>query len=302
MRLAKKNLLITALSTALFANIACTTTDNSNTKVATTSGIMGATGERGIPYNYEKFQPILALSKLQISEANAKPGSKGEMATDGNWDDVVNPHFYVDKGSEALVFNMEGYKLRTELRLLKNFKSDEADQFNRLSATFMPINPRESVKNSEPKRDEMTFLQVHNKGTFDDGKHGVGYIPHPLLRVVYDANRNGLQDHYWAVIKNNAINCGSKSGNKGTPKCEGSYLRLDLGPIKTDAPSEFDIIVGDSKLVIRVDGETKVNHDISYWKEMLSYFKVGVYNQFKNGSSEAHFYELTHAIDSDLIN
>ncbi|WP_076541099.1 polysaccharide lyase family 7 protein [Shewanella sp. UCD-KL21] len=256
-----------------------------------------ATGEQVAPADYAKFSSILNASKLQISTPNAKPGSKYELAQDSNFSGIVNEHFYVDKGSEALVMNMEGYKLRNELRVLENFKSDDSQTFYRLSADLMPINPREAVKNSPSKNDAMTFLQVHNKGTFDDGKHGVGYIPHPLLRVVYEADRKGIKDHYWAIIKNNNVNCGKDSGNRDTPVCKNSYVRMNLGKFNPDVPTHFDIIVGDQKLVIKVDGVTKVKHDISYWKDMLSYFKAGVYNQFENGKSEAHFYNLEYAID-----
>lgn len=256
-----------------------------------------ATGEREEPAKYQQFAGILAASKLQISTPNAKPGSKNEVATDSNFSGVVNEHFYVDKSSQALVMNMEGYKLRNELRVLENFKTDKANTIYHLSAELMPINPQESVKNSSSKNDEMTFLQVHNKGTFDDGKHGVGYIPHPLLRLVYEADRKGVKDNYWAVIKNNNVNCGKDSGNRDTSICKNSYLRLNLGPLNTQAPTKFDISVGDSKLIIKMDGETRVNHDISYWKDMLSYFKAGVYNQFENGKSEVHFYSLDYTIE-----
>ncbi|MFA0697970.1 polysaccharide lyase family 7 protein, partial [Vibrio sp. 10N.222.49.C9] len=30
----------------------------------------------------------------------------------------------------------------------------------------------------------------------------------------------------------------------------------------------------------------------AYWEHLLSYFKAGVYNQFENGESEAHFRAL----------
>lgn len=257
-----------------------------------------ANGVRVAPAEYAKFQPILSASKLQISEPNAKAGSKTELALDSNFTGLVNEHFYVDQGSEAFVFNMEGYKLRNELRVMDNFNTSLPNTYYRLSADLMPINPRESVKNSEPKRDEMTFLQVHNSGTKNvRGLSVEGYIPHPLLRVVYDADRSGMQDHYWAVIKNNAVNCGSKSGNKGTAPCKKAYKRFDLGPVNPEAPTHFDIIVGNQKLVIKVDGEVKVDHDISYWKHLFSYFKAGVYNQFKNGKSEAHFYTLDYAVE-----
>ncbi len=256
-----------------------------------------STGEQAPPAEYAKFHSILDASKLQISEPNAKPGSKGEMATDSNFTGIVNDNFYVDRGSEAFVFKMEGYKLRNELRVLENFKTDDYSKFYRLSADIMPINPQASISGSDPKRDEMTFLQVHNKGTFDDGLHGVGYIPHPLLRVVWEGERRGVNNHYWAVIKNNAVNCGKDSGNRETQDCKKAYKRYDLGPLNEERPTRFDIIVGDQTLYIKVDGDIVVRHPIGYWQDMLSYFKAGVYNQFENGQSEAHFYNLEYAME-----
>ncbi|CAH0530387.1 polysaccharide lyase family 7 protein [Vibrio hippocampi] len=284
----KVSMLATALTGALFATSAIG------------ADYKAPTGERGVPADYAQFSQILDISKLQLSDPAGKSGNKKDVIEDGKFAGYSNEFFYVDKGSEALVFAMEGYKNRNEVRVLEHFKTGEADTYYRMTAEVMPINPRESVANSEKKRDEMTFLQIHNKGTFFDGKkgsHGEGYIPHPLLRIVYDADRSGKQDHYWAIIKNNTVNCGSKSGNKGTPECKKAYVKLDLGPIKTDEPTKFDVIAGNNKLVIKLDGVVKAEHDLTYWKDMVSYFKAGIYNQFKNGKGEAHFYSLETAVD-----
>jgi len=256
--------------------------------------------DRVAPVEYSQYQPILAESKLQVSDPNGKSGNKSEVATDSDFTGVVSEHFYVDKATESLVFNMTGYKNRSEVRILDNFDTSLPNTFYHLTADLMPINPRESVKNSESKNDAMTFLQVHNSGNGESprGTSGEGYIPHPLMRVVYEAERSGKKDHYWAIIKNNAVDCGSKSGNKGTTECKNAYIKLDLGPVDPKAPTHFDIVVGNSKMLINVNGETKVDHDISYWKHLHSYFKAGVYNQFKNGTSEVHFKSLEYKIEN----
>lgn len=62
-------------------------------------------------------------------------------------------------------------------------------------------------------------------------------------------------------------------------------------------PTKFDVIAGNNKLVIKLDGVVKAEHDLTYWKDMVSYFKAGIYNQFKNGKGEAHFYSLETAVD-----
>lgn len=263
------------------------------------SSLATTPGEKTEPVQYSQFQGVLAESKLQVSDPEGKSGNKSEYAEDSNFNGVVSDYFYVDSKSEALVFSMTGYKNRSEVRVLDNFKTDSPNTFYHLSANLLPINPKASVMNSDASADSMTFLQVHNAGSEPGtrGTTGSGYIPHPLLRVVYEAERSGITDHYWAVIKNNAVDCGSKSGNKEKQVCKDAYVKLDLGPVDTDQPTQFDIIVGNSQLVINVNGDTKVDHDISYWSHLNSYFKAGVYNQFKNGTSEAHFYSLEYKIE-----
>lgn len=280
-----------ALVLALFA-VGCASTSSSS------MGPKGdATGERVEPIKYAKFSGILKASKLQISTPNAKAGSKNEVAEDGNFTGIMDENFYVDKGSEAFVFKMEGYKLRNELRVRENFKTNDPKKFYRLTAELLLVNPQESVKNSEKKRREITVLQVHNKGTADDGKHGVGYIPHPLLRVVWLEERKGTKNSYWAIIKKNALNCKKVNGQYPFPECKNSYDKVLLGPADADKATLFDIIVGGEKLVIKMDGETKIDHSLDYWTHMLSYYKAGVYNQFKNGQSEAHFYQLEYVLE-----
>lgn len=296
-----KHLKLSTLALA-FLTIGCTTTTTSSpTTIATSISPIGAkgpaTGEQITPISYAKFAPILAASKLQISTPNGKAGSKNEVAEDGNFKDIMDENFYVDKGSEAFVFKMEGYKLRNELRVRENFKSNDPNTFHRLSAELLLINPQDSVKDSTKKNREMTVLQVHNKGTADDGKHGTGYIPHPLLRIVWLEERSGIKNHYWAIIKNNALNCRKVDGAYPFPECKKSYLKMDLGAASATEATQFDIIVGGEKLVIKMNGETKVDHSLDYWTHMLSYFKAGVYNQFKNGQSEAHFYQLEYKVD-----
>ncbi len=259
--------------------------------------VMPSNGERGVPADYAKFASILGASKLQISTPNAKEGSKNEVATDSNFTGVMDENFYVDKGSEALVFKMQGYKLRNELRILENFKTDNPYKIYKLSADLMLIDPMNAIKNSDPERDEMTFLQVHNKGTHDDGKHGAGYIPHPLVRIVWEGERRGIHNHYWAIVKNNAVNCSKEFGNREKTICKKAYTRYDLGEHDPVNPVHFDITVGDQRLIIDFNGDNVVDHKLDYWKHMRSYFKAGVYNQFEKGQSEAHFYNLQYSVE-----
>ncbi|MEZ9846524.1 alginate lyase [Vibrio breoganii] len=252
---------------------------------------------RGIPADYAQYRPILSESELQISDPAGKKGNKLYIATNTDFSGVVNEVFYVDKESEAFVFKMTGDHKRNELRVHKNFNTSLPHTFYHLNASIEPVNPEASMKDSTSKQNEITYLQVHNKGVTVDGKDN---IPHPLLRVVWREGAGETAGHYWAVIKDNALICKGKKGkeNMGKPACksENAYKQYDLGKAKAGA-TDFNIIVGNSTLIVNVDGEQKVNHNIDYWSHLLSYFKAGVYNQFTNGESEAHFYQLEYQVE-----
>lgn len=247
----------------------------------------------GHPVDYPQYQSVLKASELQISDAKGKKSNKEYFALDGDFTGIVNPYFFVDKQSEALVFKMKNDHLRNEIRVHKNFRTDLPNQFYTLSSEVQIIDPLASMKDSDGKQDEITFLQVHNKGLDNEGTHNV---PHPLLRVVWKKDAKGVKGHYWAIIKNNAVICkgsfGAKNKDKPFCKSDAAYTQYDLGKAPLDKTTAFDITVGNKMLKISVNGKTQVEHDIDYWRHLLSYFKAGVYNQFKNGMSEAHFYKL----------
>lgn len=246
------------------------------------------------PVDYPQFSHILSSSKLQISTPYATPGSKYELAKTGDFEGIINEHFYVDSQSQALVFNMAGYKLRNELRVLDNFSVSEPTLSYRLRAKLLPVAPEKSVENSPSGKKEITYLQVHNKG---NDERGNGYIPHPLTRITWELERNGQHGHYWAVLKTNALDCSTGSKHHESLECKHAYQHVDLGPADLVNPTDFDIHVGGNRLVIKVNDEVKLTHNIRYWQNLLSYFKAGVYNQFENGKSEAHFYQLDYIIE-----
>lgn len=253
----------------------------------------------GIPATYSQYQDILSKSKLQISAPEGRRSNKKEVAQDSNFTNIVNEYFYVDKATENFVFKMSGDHLRNELRIHDNFRTDLPDTFYRLNTSFLPIEPEASMANSDIKQNEITILQVHNKGTDNKGSNNV---PHPLLRVVWKENAKGVKGHYWAIIKTNALICKGEKGkeNINKPECSSSqaYKRYDLGAYSAGKAVNVDVIVGDRKMVIEVDGEVKVNHDITYWKPLLSFFKAGVYNQFSNGLSHVEFNKLEYVIET----
>ncbi|CAH0528731.1 polysaccharide lyase family 7 protein [Vibrio hippocampi] len=251
-------------------------------------------GDVVAPYSLSAFSSVIDQSKLQRWDPTLSDGDKLEVKNSTIADDeYYDDYFYAYDGSEEMVFTMRGDSNRSELRVENNF--DVTDVGYTMSASFQPIDIDEAIAVSVDG-DEVTFLQVHNNS-------GDDYIPHPLLRVTYEETRDDLDGHYWAVIKTNALDCSSDSDDYGSADCNDSYERISLGEANLDAMTDIDISVGNSRLVITVEGEEKVDYDISYWGDLLSYFKAGVYNQYDvNGAdywSEARFSKLTVSENSE---
>lgn len=252
-------------------------------------------GALGEPASYPEFANILSHSELQISDPEGKKSNKEFFALDNDYTGIVNDNFYVDKHSKALVFKMKNDHLRNELRVQKNFRTDLPNEFYTLTAEVEIIHPEAAMKHSTSKQNEITFLQVHNKGLDNEGTHNV---PHPLLRVVWKENNHGVKGHFWAVTKNNAAICKGSAGEKNKDKdlCRSdvAYSMVDLGKAPSDKMTKFDVTVGNKLLTVYVDGERKLEKNIDYWRHLLSFFKAGVYNQFTHGQSEAHFQTLEY--------
>ncbi|MGR5166101.1 polysaccharide lyase family 7 protein [Vibrio astriarenae] len=249
------------------------------------------------PYTLDSFKAIIKASKLQRWDPTLEEGDKLDISnqTIAN-EDYFDDYFYAYQASNQLVFKMSGYKNRSELRVEENFDTSEIGITRTLNASFKPVGIQEAIANSV-NGDEVTFLQIHNKGEDETGN---GYIPHPLLRVVYEESRNGLTGHYWAVIKANAVDCSSDSPYADSEACDSSnaYTRFDLGEADLNSFTNVELAVSESQLTISVNELEKVNLDISYWAHLLSYFKAGIYNQYDDGDgindwSEVRFAALT---------
>ena len=246
-------------------------------------------GDPIAPYSITKYQDILSNSDLQQSDPDGSASNKETVVRDGNFSGYLDDYFYAQENTQYLVFKMSNYSMRNEVRERDNFDINVEDEKRTLLAEVKLPNIEDAMSSSSSSRDEVTFLQIHNKGTSSDG---TGYIPHPLLRVVYELERDGKYGHYWAVLKTNAVDCKGEGSDPDSAECQNAYDRIDLGEANTDAFTKFELIVQENNLSIEVNDIVKANLDISYWEHLLSYFKAGVYNQFENGESEAHFRAL----------
>lgn len=271
------------------------------------NGSSTSTTNSSIPYDYSKYRNALNNANLQQTDlSDCTDGdinescSKSDVVDAGDYEDYSSEYFYVDKSSGWLTFEMEGKSNRTELRFTENFLTDSTETTYTLSAEILPISPTESVANSTDG-EEITLLQVHNKGENNATDNTV--LSHPLLRVVWDGESRSddgtdggsYSNAYWAIIKTNAYECSDVDGDNYNPNCPDSYDNFYLGAYDADNPTDFEVKVGNSQLVVNVDGTKMVDHDISYWAALYSYFKAGVYNQYTNGNSVVRFKTLTYS-------
>ncbi|MFA0513874.1 polysaccharide lyase family 7 protein [Vibrio breoganii] len=246
-------------------------------------------GDPIAPYSITKYQDILSNSDLQQSDPYGNASNKESVVTNGDFYGYYDEYFYAQENTQYLVFKMSNYSMRNEVRERDNFDINVEDEKRTLLAEVKLPGIEDAMSNSSSSRDQVTFLQIHNKGTSSDG---TGYIPHPLLRVVYELERDGKYGHYWAVVKNNAVDCKGDGSDPDSAECQNAYDRYDLGEADTDAFTKFELIVQENNLSIEVNDIVKADLNIAYWEHLLSYFKAGVYNQFENGESEAHFRAL----------
>ena len=240
------------------------------------------------PYSIVKFQDILDNSDLQVSNPDGTEGNKTSEVKNGAFSGYKTDYFYAESDTSYLVFKMSNYKMRSEVRELENFDISEAGISRTLFAEVRLPEIDLAMASSPADHDEVTFLQIHNKGTDTSGTNS---IPHPLLRVVWEQERNSITGHYWAVVKNNALDCSLSSSSSDCYAT--SYDRYDLGEADLDNFTRFEVKIGENALTIKVNDEQKVDVDVSYWQHLLSYFKAGVYNQFENGEAEVQFKQLS---------
>ncbi|MCV2401463.1 polysaccharide lyase family 7 protein [Marinomonas sp. C2222] len=217
------------------------------------------------PYSTSRYQSVLDDSKLQA------PGSN-TLIKQGDFAGAYNDYFYVpDSGNKWMTFEMTGYLARSELRQMDEWYSSDSSYTNKMIGEVEVINPEDG------EVDEITFMQIH------DVSGNSNAINKPLVRLVWERERDGIENHYWAVIKEDACK-----------DCK-NYLKVDIGEHKDD-PVKFEIRVTDSKLTIKRDGATISGlnkYDIGYWDHLENYFKAGVYNQ-TSGTAKVQFKTLKY--------
>lgn len=203
------------------------------------------------PSDIPKFQPFLAECKLQAPTSSTI--ADRDYLNNGFTHDT---YFYV-ADDDKMLFRQSGEDMRTELRHEENWDLNDR---NRSMHGRMDV--------VEQTCDQVTIMQIH-----DDANAGNGPNK-PLLRV-YKHRFRDPGNHLWAAIK-------TDEGGVNT-------IHVDLGE---DPGGYFnvDVRLVDGFMIIDVDGEEKVNMDVSFW-DFPSYWKAGAYLQ-DSGSATIHFDDL----------
>ncbi|GAL25231.1 alginate lyase precursor [Vibrio variabilis] len=217
------------------------------------------------PYSYTQYQSVLDDSYLQAPTST-------KLIKQGDFAGQYNQYFHVpDFGNQWMTFSVTGDHKRSELRQVYEWYSDDGDLNKMIGEVFIDSPLSGSV-------DEITFMQVH------DVTNNGNAINKPLLRLVWLRERNNIENGIWAVIKKDA-DVSSRSYDK-------IYITQHL----ESQPIKFEVRIQNNEMTIKKDGAA-INglskYDISYWSNLESYFKAGVYNQ-DDGTGTVQFKSLKY--------
>lgn len=223
--------------------------------------------EPKVPYDLEKFRPVLDASKLQA------PTSSPAMIPHGEFAGQSNEYFYLDETGQYMVFTITGDSKRSELRQLSGEWDTATPNARRLVARVKVLAPE------TPELEQFTFLQIH------DTTNDPGSLNKPLIRITRRGDYRNTTDHLWAAIRT------PDDFDQPISKDNLDTLNIDLGP-RPEGFFDAEISVEDGRMVVTINGETKVDMDVSYWNGLKNYFKAGVYNQ-DEGTSVVYFDQLS---------
>lgn len=233
---------------------------------------VGQGHSQGAPYDLEKFRSVLDDSKLQA------PKSSPTLIEQGKFAGASNEYFFLDPTGQYMTFTVEGNSCRSELRQQSGDWDTASKKPQRMIARVKVFVPQDKQLES------FTFLQIHDKRNGDQG------LNKPLLRVTRRDQRRGIKDHLWAVVRT------PKDFDKPISLSNLASKHIDLGP-RPKGFFDAEVCVQNSKMIVTINGQTKVDMDVSYWDGLANYFKAGVYNQ-DPGRSKVEFESLRFS-DSD---
>ncbi|GAB6073814.1 polysaccharide lyase family 7 protein [Nautilia lithotrophica] len=202
--------------------------------------------------DYYSLQQLLNSSvKLQAPTSKYNPLYSIKY---GEFKNKIKNKYFQIKDKKA-VFNICGYKKRSEFRFRKEWKvENKKGVFLEIKAKIFPLDC-----------EEFTFLQIHADSKISSAPNK------PLLRIVWLKKYKNHKNYIYAVLY-------KKTG----------YEKIPLG--KSAGLLKIRIEVKKNILKIMFN-DKRIFRNVSYWRGYYNYFKLGVYNQCK-GCSKAVFYDI----------
>jgi len=222
------------------------------------------------PYDYEKFQAVLDISKLQYPDP---------LQVDyGNFAGFKAANFYADSNA-SLYFTTQKevneYKTRSELREGRAWTT-ASQTGNYWVASLKCLKPAPGVS-------AYTWMQVH--GPNEPQIHNYPLIRLQWIREYRDEQQVLQYDHIWATV------IVSEPGEMLI------YKNIDLGP-RPDNFFRAEVYFKNNIMDVIINGKVLYTSNVSYWEEVENYFKAGVYiNRVGDGGeattifSELYFYD-----------
>jgi hypothetical protein len=231
---------------------------------------------------------VLSIAKHQYQGDDGKYDclSNSEMLDGDHANNTQggSDYFYFheeDSIGDTLYFKVnESVISRTELRL-DSFRADSVSPTPRFSGNFM-------IRGSKSTRSEdFTVAQLHVDTSSKLTTDADVITNSPMLRVAFLKERDGLENHFWAIYRPNPNDNGS-----------GAYEYVSLGEALSGVSNENSFIIkygtnsGTTMWVVANGESTKF--DIEQWiqDDIYVYHKAGCYTDGDVGDCQIQFTEL----------
>ncbi|OSX69237.1 hypothetical protein BU14_1709s0001 [Porphyra umbilicalis] len=206
------------------------------------------------PWSMCRIKPALAASKLQI------PTIRDDIK---DLTDFASAEFF--QRDNQIFFTIEGDKARSELRFFNQWRVTNATEQKMLG--LLELGP------AAPGVLRYTWMQIH----------GGRLAGEPLLRLAWMHKKSiggvTYRDALFAVVR---LNTGHDGGN---------VRNVYLGQ-RPDGPFQAEVTVKNSIMTVKINCQTLMNDDVSYWSPYDNYFKAGVYIQASEKPVTVTYHDL----------
>jgi len=206
-------------------------------------------------YPYSKFSYVMNNSIYEYPNGN----------TTQKFSNLSNSSLYLDQ-DENILFTLDkesnSSKLSSKIIQKETWSTADKDG-NYLISNIRCYKPHTI--------DAYTWAEVHGLHQVD--ANSSIYYNYPLVSLTWQRNKNNQYDHIWAIVT-------KSSPSEYEPKI---YEYIDLGA-RPDYFFPAEIHVKNNILEIKINYSTISTQNVSYWKNVPTYFQVGIsINNYKDG-------------------